>query len=298
MRLGVDREQGGEDVKERPIIFSSQMVEALFAHKTQTRRLVTHQLPFAYPHPGGGWIFSNASDCPPIGKHGARSPYGQPGDRLWVREAWAVHFMYDDLRPSAIRQSGHTLGDRIWHRTMCSVDPSEAHLRGKWRSPIHIPRWASRVNLEVVGKERVERLLDISEDDARAELGWEPRVEGGAYLQEFGIAQGTFLRLWDELNGSKAPARTNPWVWAVEFQRIAPCPPGGASDAVCLPVPKKRRGCCFDGSCNGDTCMVLPEGCTCGECKHFKRCSWLMKMKPTSDCCDFFPRRFESSKEK
>ncbi len=190
----------------RPILFSALMVrEILAGTKTQTRRIVKPGnlgpggLPVRQPTPDwnaahyGGGMWSDGLDF------AAFCPYGQPGDRLWVRETWAPGGRYaaTDSRPGAVP---------------------------RWRPSIHMPRAASRITLEITGV-RVERLQDISEADALAEgIG---RYDNGTFgLDAPAACMGpsaavAYMRLWDHINGPGS-WDANPWVWVVEFSRIAP----------------------------------------------------------------------------
>lgn len=199
---------------ERPILMSAPMVRAILAGtKTQTRRVVkpqpTHFNPAGVPrrvNPDGG--ASAVIAC----------PYGQSGDRLWVREAFG-HFERNDT----LKQ-----GDRIYYRT--DGECVELH---PWRPSIHMPRWASRITLEVTGV-RVERLQDISEADAVAEgiergdgfPGWYrgPLAGDSPSLVQCGFKIPTafprlaYRALWESINGPGS-WDANPWVWCVEFRR-------------------------------------------------------------------------------
>lgn len=180
-------------MKERPILFSAPMVRAIVAGtKTQTRRIVK---------PGvleDGWPIAYAAE---------RCPYGAPGDRLWVRETWA--------------KAGE-VGDDIEYRAD-NPDP----LGARWRPSIHMPRWASRLLLEVTAV-RVERLQDISEDDACAEGvqeldGTLDELALYARAKKMGEcatdSRVWFAELWDSINGTRAPWASNPFVWVVSFKR-------------------------------------------------------------------------------
>ncbi|WP_202842081.1 hypothetical protein [Luteimonas saliphila] len=195
-------------MRERPIPFTAPMVRAILAgRKTQTRRLVRPQ-----PHP----------DRPPriaVGVRGwdgnqfttVRSPYGLAGDRLWVKETWrprAADSPWDlVVRYAADKQDrwfyDEEFGDKDWNMP-------KAAARGNV-SPRFMPRWASRITLEVTGV-RVERLQDISEADVQAEgcMG-SPLGPGADAL--------LFPTLWDQINGAGA-WNANPWVWVVEFKRV------------------------------------------------------------------------------
>lgn len=232
--------------RERPILFSAPMVRAILAGtKTQTRRAVRtmpecHAAITSSRHLSGlNWRL--------IGEHGTwmdvHCPYGQPGDRLYVRETWRVGARWDDSKPSDIppnsctvlyRAGGFTTngdaGERI-HGGECS-NPDWA---GKTRTAIHMPRWASRIDLEITGV-RVERLNAISEEDADCEgcppcsrcngVGWiNHGPDGGWQCDAPGCGDGTmkdqFRQLWESINGAGS-WDANPWVWAVEFKRVKP----------------------------------------------------------------------------
>ena len=172
---------------EHPILFSSEMVRALLVgRKTQTRRVVR----------------PSSRGCT-VGCYTIRCPYGVPGDRLWVREAWAARHLYDKTPPSAI-----PTGELVLYGASCGL----GGLRG--RPSIHMPRWASRLTLDVTSV-RVERVQAISEDDALAEgvtVGNDPT--GATTARE------AFLFLWDRVNGARAPWASNPLVWVVGFRRV------------------------------------------------------------------------------
>lgn len=218
-------------VMDRPIIFSAPMVRAILAgQKTQTRRVLRNPPSDAYcrrPYMVDGTaIFSRGSgalfeaswqtwrDC----------PYGQRGDRLWVRETWAANEGYDRQPPRSIPAKS-----RVWfHET-----PNSCSIRGRWRPSIHMPRWASRITLSVVAV-RVERLQSITEADARAEgirrsaVGVDLReavyhVDGWPESEPRTSAVGRYRDLWDSLNAKRGhPWASDPWVFVVEFRRLVP----------------------------------------------------------------------------
>lgn len=170
-------------VKERPILFRGDMVRAILAgRKTQTRRVIK------------GW-----RDNPPFAERVradggllAACPYGRPGDRLWVRETWTN---LDESDEGGL-PSGYAY--------RADLDEEVAQGIGGWHPSIFMPRRASRLTLEVVAV-RVERLVDISNGDAQAE-GFDPdRDEFRRRFQKF----------------HKKPADWNPWLWVVEFRRVA-----------------------------------------------------------------------------
>lgn len=204
---------------ERPILFSAPMVRALLAGtKTQTRRVMKDQP----PHQPEVWQGSlNRAMTQPVmaaawdaddGSHQCLCPYGVPGDRLWVREAWMP--VAHDTQPYRYR----------------ATNPSYA---GKWRPSIHMPRVASRITLEIVSV-HVEQLQGISDADAEAE-GIETvsvsetdvryvnylRADRAQYPKEAtcGRAVHSYATLWESINGPCSWA-SNPWVWVVEFKRV------------------------------------------------------------------------------
>lgn len=198
-------------MKERHILFSAPMVRALLAGtKTQTRRVVkpegAHEM-FQFrgttaatgaDEPTGDWGWCGSPRV--VNKH-IRCPYGKPGDRLWVRETWAVPHRYDHLGPSNIPTRGVP--------THYAATEERGGLR--WRPSIHMCRWVSRITLEVTAV-RVERLQDISEADAQAE---------GCTGSPLGAAADRILyaKLWDQINGPGA-WDANPWVWVLSFRRL------------------------------------------------------------------------------
>lgn len=204
-------------MKERPILFSGPMVRAILEHrKTQTRRVVKprpHSATNAmadgdwWPHRGRSYNLGHKSKS--FAKDvGALCPCGTPGDRLWVRETWAC------LDPE--------------RRTPVLYRASESPLREYvWRPSIHMPRWASRITLDVTDV-RVERLQDITEEDAKAE-GVEQTSDGWWRLPDEARLPGendcashpraAFSALWESING-KGSWAANPWVWVISFNRI------------------------------------------------------------------------------
>lgn len=199
-------------MKERPINIKAWEVRAILdGRKTQTRRVVK-------PQPSGDLSWRGVISCSTIkadeGKHAftdrypcarqaqrIRCPYGQPGDRLWVRETWATSAALDDRKPTDAEKPGMGYGWPVWY----AADSGEVTwrgakdggpaftTRGKGRSSIHMPRWASRLTLEVESV-WVERLSEISEEDANAEI-------------------------WKSINSPGSWAE-NPWVWVVTFRRV------------------------------------------------------------------------------
>lgn len=226
--------------RERPILFSAPMVRAIIAgKKTQTRRLL--RLPFLGPSDGVKRRVYGPDD---IGQAVSFCPYGRPGGRLWVRETWAAHWMYNDVPP---RECKSTLpDDNYWFAADGTEAPSQLGtpprgLRGKWRPSIFMPRWASRISLEITNV-RVQRLHDVSEEDARDEgCDGDCGIGNMRVWQEMGRCRYHFAGVWDEINGERAAWASNPWVWAVTFSRSASAGQEGAKRREGL-EPKSDSG--------------------------------------------------------
>ncbi|WP_434697102.1 hypothetical protein [Pseudomonas aeruginosa] len=225
-----------EKPRERPILFNDQMVRAILeGRKTVTRRVVTPQPDFL-----GSMVDPNTPfKTLDAGLHARITcPYGQPGDRLWVRETWtdvnmcgapALAYRADEDIRDLMEEPGF-LDDRgAFNYDDPRVKPYPfacwyAELdQARWRPSIHMPRWASRILLEVTAV-RVERLQDISDPGALAE-GVELEGEGVCWAGAAGTASDSpvdsFRLLWELINGAGS-WNANPWVWVVEFKRVAP----------------------------------------------------------------------------
>lgn len=224
-------------MNERPILFSSPMVRAILdGRKTVTRRVVKPQfaadaIPVEMPatDPAGGWVVPGHSgvwwcDAAANPDDVRRCPYGQPSDRLWVRETFSGPWcMEAQDGAAAAPPSKWAESSRIWYW----ADGEPAY--GDWTRPrpsIHMPRWASRITLEITGV-RVERLQDISEADAQAE-GTTPIPDPCDHVRlacaDIGCSgpqpyRTGFRALWRDINGP-ASWDANPWVWVVEFRRL------------------------------------------------------------------------------
>jgi len=214
---------------ERPILFSAPMVRALLdGSKTQTRRVIKDLPPWKITE-----IVPSASGCgrwlpngpAPSGRgmasgHWRPCPYGQPGDRLWVRETWADLAVLSDGNYE--RQAIYRADDiELYGDEDEPVNVNAPDMR--WRPSIHMPRWASRILLEVVAV-RVERLKECSEADALAEgaPGYEEGVDAPPPSDEHEWSYGaSYQRVWEDINGAGS-WDANPWVWVVEFKRVAP----------------------------------------------------------------------------
>lgn len=194
-------------MKERPILFSGEMVRAILdGRKTQTRRIVKMPIDyhkwceFQYSGVPGKYIFNSQARNV---YHEIACPYGNPGDRLWVCETW------DDVQ--AKNQHDPTdISKNILYRADFQEEEKKGEFKWKWTSSIHMPRWASRIDLEIIDV-RVERLQDISNQDIRAE---------GVCVRGCVTHRLNMQMLWDSLNEKRGFGwDTNPWVWVVEFRR-------------------------------------------------------------------------------
>lgn len=262
-------------MKERPVIFNGEMVRAILdGRKTQTRRVMKHQ-PKQHDHKN--YDTAPWSDAPPAyynvnsadwackycgegigfdGRSVYRCPFGQVGDRLWVRETWGVvsHDFDENERiidwvpdrpATAIHEmpfgngyySGHAIyaadGEFTWG------DDDGHGERSCWKPSIHMPREACRILLEITAV-RVERLNDISQEDARAE-GVAPSqhiITPPEALYRVG-----FLKLWQSIYGEES-WRANPWVWVIEFRRV------GDSAREVEPETARCPGCGKRGESN------------------------------------------------
>jgi hypothetical protein len=204
--------------RERPVLFSGPMVRAVLAGaKTQTRRIIK-------PQPSGAFrSFGElpTCECHPFGFHDGHrhytSPYGQPGDRLWVREKaklWSmsgfggkreeVTIEYAEPFPGGVRV-------KSFRREWLDKDGGRPFDFDRWSPSIHMPRWASRLTLEIAGV-KVERLQSIKLEDIAAE-GVEPDCDDG-----WDTTNG-FRDLWESINGQNSWA-LDPWVWVVSFRRL------------------------------------------------------------------------------
>lgn len=205
--LGLKSKSG---MKERPILFSAPMVRAILdGRKTQTRRVIK-------PQPGPGVNAFTPAEVNAAWQEGwipVKCPYGDSGDRLWVRENFAI------VPASAYRMS---------EGVQQTINPNDRDMAAiyaagwdrsipRWKPSIHMPHWASRITLEITDV-RVERLNDISEADAIAEgckgLNCPPDHEGDVSPQE------EFRDLWQSINAAKHPWSSNPWVWVIAFKRV------------------------------------------------------------------------------
>lgn len=186
-------------MRERPIVFGPESVRSILAgRKTQTRRVVRLNPAYLEMHCSAGadeWQKNREALCSGSLKAPMRCPHGAPGDRLWVKEAW-TRWCSDKC-------------DRPGHVAFRADASREVDAATRWTSPLLMPRWASRLTLEVTAV-RVERVQDISEADAVAE----GVPDSPCAVIEYG-------RAWDAINAKRGfPWSSNPWVWAVTFKRV------------------------------------------------------------------------------
>ena len=235
---------------DRPIPFSAPMVRALrraVNPKTQTRRIVSaHNSTIDGTTFRGSlawdqldWDRAEPRDTTLLGEfvagkagapldHHLRVPHKHEGsfhrvrpkwdvgDRLWAREAYRFGAEWDDTKPSEVVPSGLDGGDVYYEADGLMKNPADNGW-GKLRPGMFMPRWASRITLELVSV-RAERLQDISEADAIAE-GWEKQPERSADpIVHRDAARDWYADLWDSINGPGSWAK-NPYVWRLEFTR-------------------------------------------------------------------------------
>ena len=187
-------------MKERHIIFSAPMVRAILSGaKTQTRRIVKN-----------AHMMSVDGELVPIA---ALCPHGRPDDRLWVWETWK------HIEGGVIYDASGGIMDSFDDEIIYRAD--RPNRSGPWISPIRMPRWASRITLEITDV-RVERLQDISEADAVAE-GCKPirpeLVQDGLIVRPGRSAIEEFRLVWEQIHGGGSWEK-NPWVWVIAFKKL------------------------------------------------------------------------------
>lgn len=216
-------------VRERPILFSGPMVNAILdGRKTQTRRVCAVQPEHGITPchwSGTGWAIAGPDDactCKPV-----KCPYygdSESSDkmRLWVRETWAlVRADEDGIEDwtGPIPDEPPGLGWAVWYRAGHSWACDHPTDRGfRWRPSIFVPRWASRITLEITDV-RVERLQAISGQDAVSEgVEWNRGPTRDGHTNPISA----FKSLWDSINGKRPGCSwdDNPWVWCLSFRRI------------------------------------------------------------------------------
>ncbi|HBR1742265.1 TPA: hypothetical protein U6I92_000619 [Klebsiella pneumoniae] len=204
-------------ISERGMIFNAEMVRALLdGRKTQTRRPIkwkqTRFTVIGEREDGSKWPWSEDAEHACDFWHPC--PFGAVGDRIWVREAFRVHSRATDVATLVYKASERNSWTEQTRRVPVAVCNKPATPE-KWTPSLHMPRWASRILLEITGV-RVERLRSMSQDDARAE-----GVIAASGPMEAGLA---FRELWDSIYGEES-WKANPWVWVIEFKRVE----GGAA---------------------------------------------------------------------
>ena len=194
-------------MKERGMIFNAEMVRAILdGRKTQTRRIVSDR------HLNLIDVGSQIGECYPLecgidhensqSYYREHCPFGKPGDRIWVRETFG------------------DCGERLVYRAD-NDDGAQCKVK-RWTPSIHMPRWASRITLEITGV-RVELLNSISQEDAQAEgmelTGWRPTYSDPDTGGEVWTPYDNFAQLWESIYGEES-WQANPWVWVIEFRRV------------------------------------------------------------------------------
>ena len=217
-------------MRERPIIFSGPMVRAILdGLKSQTRRIIKLEEFQESTTPGydyafrkrGCWQDVRLKDmlAPPRGNYPFRCPYGVVGNHLWVRESYCYEmvegrYVYNEYgNPHTFyRADGIDIasvdedGFQKWRKDGMEASP--------WIPSIHMPRWASRITLEITDI-RPQRLQEISEEDAKAEgIDYDPSAPAALSHRT------SFAHLWDSINSKRSPWNENPWVWVIDFKRI------------------------------------------------------------------------------
>lgn len=223
-------------MKERGMIFNSEMVRAILeGRKTQTRRMIKRVEGAVSFSPewdiNGEEIFVVLGEKDHTGMNpvlGAIScPFGSVGDRIWVRETFqGPLFDYDQMESYLEDSSKFETPEFCQYAADGGPRPeycdADDNLRHGWRPSIHMPRWASRITLEITGV-RVERLNSISQEDAQAEgmelTGWRPTYSDPDSGGEVWTPYDNFAQLWESIYGEES-WKNNPWVWVIEFKRL------------------------------------------------------------------------------
>ncbi len=202
-------------MKEHPILFSTPMVQAILeGRKTQTRRICKHQ----------HWSHSELTDVNVNGisqkvDRSVTCPYGQPGDLLWVRETFCFPSLFDGFEDDYYYKANFNPGNF-----------ETRHASQGWKPSIHMPKAAARVWLEIT-EVKVERLQDISEEDAIAEgcfkygpfgeYAGSKHPSGGAMTyRAYSKAARAFQCIWESINGEQS-WKKKPWVWVIKFEVLS-----------------------------------------------------------------------------
>lgn len=221
---------------EHGMIFTGESVSGIMARtKTMTRRIINPQLPpdrVIVDHNNGQitvCLDDQTEKFPgPYELKTWKCPYGVVGDQLWVRETWRTEERASDMVDGVLFQDGTFRP--IEDSGAAAILWIDAHANGKygddWRSAMFMPRWASRLTLEITGI-RVERLQDISEEDAVEEgclmedgFPKEQPHSSGIGLEGWDCARDWFADKWDEINSKRASFESNPFVWVISFKVI------------------------------------------------------------------------------
>lgn len=216
--------------KMRPVLMNAFSINAILkSRKRQTRRVIRPQPGMFFTTFSKLEIFKSVLHA--IYKDGAmvRCPYGNVGDRLWVRETWAAERGYNNLAPRDIEGQYASIENvDLWWRADHASDRRLDAKPGKWRPSIFMPRWASRITLEITDI-RIERVQDISEadaivegvSDARMFLPGEFEVEPAQKKTGLSLPVWRFMHLWNSINGKRGyDWPSNPWVWIIEFKLL------------------------------------------------------------------------------
>ena len=229
-----------KQVKERPIIFSGEIVKAILdGKKTMTRRVVKSGFIGQYEHAhiinqssdksreGKAYFYDKPVGSMVLSSQLVSNPYGNIGDRLWVRETW------QEIGPDCLLTYKATYPSDLYaKRPELENVPPLASLKDRgylWKSPMFMPRWASRILLEITDI-RVERLNDISEADCEKEgfrfyplsrICFKPCSTKHPSGHGSNNYKSIFGEYWDTLNAKKGYQwSSNPWVWVVEFKVV------------------------------------------------------------------------------
>jgi len=205
-------------MNERPILFKAEMVNAIIeGRKTQTRRILKGSAEFKGPY-NSAYIEQYKND------RGWKRicPHGKPGDRLWIRETHAFDKQLDYLKASQLSKYEPV----FYHaNTMVRTVACSMIEKGRTRPSIFMPRWASRIQLEITDI-RVERLNDISEEDCDAEgFGGDfphvvmPTLDPGDWSDGQKSLPECYRDIWESINGPGS-WDSNPFVWVISFKRV------------------------------------------------------------------------------
>ena len=237
--------------KERPILFNGDMVRAILdGRKTQTRRKLACSSRYSdwqyacktldrddlrgfLPGADENSFLLQKTEGPIVDREWqpVSCPIGNVGEVLYIRETWAVGKCADSLKPSELcPKTWLQENNGLWYFADRTSPINPISPRGKTRVSIHMPKWAARIKIEITDI-RLERLQDISEADAKAE-GIKSHQEDAAFFYDYMKSSDlrkewfmdpvkSFESLWNSVN-SVCSWDFNPWVWVIEFERVAP----------------------------------------------------------------------------